>query len=66
MNKIGRVIEALPSLYFLVEFDDKTTKRAYLAGKLHKNFVRIIVGDRVEVVIPSTGDIGRIVRRLKM
>lgn len=66
MNKTGLVIEALPSLYFLIEFSDGSTKRCYLAGKLHKNFVRIIVGDKVEVMIPPTGDIGRIVRRLRM
>lgn len=66
MNKYGRVIEALPSLTFLVEFDDGKTMRAYLAGKLHKNFIRIIVGDKVEVFVPPTGDIGRIVKRLKM
>jgi len=36
---------------------------AYLSGKMHKNFIRILVGDMVEVVIPSQGDIGRIIRR---
>ena len=59
----GTVIEALPSLKFRVEFPDGKIMFCYLAGRLHKNFIRIIVGDNVEVVIPSQGNIGRIVKR---
>lgn len=62
-KRTGMVIEALPSLQFRIEFEDGKIMRAYLAGKLHKNFIRILVGDKVEVVIPSTGEIGRIIRR---
>lgn len=62
----GEVIEALPSLKFRVEFADGTIRFCYLAGRLHRNFIRIVVGDKVEVVIPSTGEIGRIVRRMRM
>jgi translation initiation factor IF-1 len=64
-NKIkGQVIEALPSLRFRVEFPDGKIMIAYLGGRLHKNFIRILVGDKVEVVVPETGNIGRIVKRL--
>lgn len=59
----GTVIEALPSLKFKVQFESGYTMTAYLAGRLHKNFIRIIVGDTVDVLIPSTGDLGRIVKR---
>lgn len=59
----GSVIEALPSLKFRVEFDDGRIMFCYLAGRLHKNFIRVLVGDKVEVVIPSQGNIGRIVKR---
>lgn len=59
----GTIIEALPSLKFRVEFADGRIMFCYLAGRLHKNFIRIIVGDSVEVVIPSQGNIGRIVKR---
>ncbi len=62
-KETGVVTEALPSLRFRVEFPDGKLMIAYLAGKLHKNFIRIIIGDKVEVVIPSTGNIGRIVKR---
>lgn len=58
----GVVTEALPNLQFLVQFDDKI-RRCYLAGKLHKNFIRVLIGDKVEAVIPSQGDIARIIKR---
>jgi translation initiation factor IF-1 len=59
----GSVIEALPSLKFRVQFDDERIMFCYLAGRMHKNFVRVLVGDKVEVVIPPQGNIGRIVKR---
>ena len=62
-KETGIVLEALPSLKFRVEFPDGRIMIAYLAGKLHKNFIRILVGDKVEVVIPPTGNIGRIIKR---
>jgi len=60
----GMVIEALPSLKFRVEFPNGKIMIAYLAGKLHKNFIRVLIGDRVEVTIPPVGNIGRITKRL--
>lgn len=60
----GQVIEALPSLKFRVEFPDGRIVIAYLGGRLHKNFIRVLIGDTVEVVMPDTGNIGRIVKRL--
>lgn len=62
-NKDGRVIEALPSLRFRVEFGDGTVMLAYLSGKMHKNFIKVLIGDRVQVFVPETGDIGRIIKR---
>lgn len=59
----GYVIEALPSLNFRVEFPDGKIMIAYLAGRLHRNFIRILIGDKVDVVIPATGNIGRIIKR---
>lgn len=62
-KETGKVVEALPALKFRVEFEDGRIMFCYLAGKLHKNFIRVVVGDSVEVVIPDQGEIGRIVRR---
>jgi len=59
----GTISEALPSLKFRVECEDGKNRFCYMAGRLHKNFIRVLVGDKVEVFVPSTGDIGRITRR---
>lgn len=59
----AKVLEALPSLRFSVELESGRVMIAYLAGRLHKNFIRVIVGDSVEVLVPSTGNIGRIIKR---
>jgi translation initiation factor IF-1 len=64
IKRKGKVIEALPSLKFRVKFDEDTVMFCYMAGRLHKNFIRILIGDTVEVVIPEEGHIGRITRRL--
>lgn len=64
-NKLtGIVLEALPSLKFRVELENGKEMIAYLSGKMHKNFIRVIIGDKVEVVVPPIGNIGRIVKRL--
>ena len=60
----GQVIEALPSIKFRVELDNGKTVLAYLSGRMHKNFIRILVGDKVDVFMPPIGTIGRIVKRL--
>ena len=60
----GQVIEALPSIKFRVELDNGKTVLAYLSGRMHKNFIRILVGDKVEVFMPPVGTIGRIVKRM--
>lgn len=59
----GQIIEALPSLKFRVETEEGKIVFCYLAGRLHKNFIRILVGDRVEVFVPAQGSIGRITKR---
>lgn len=67
IKKTGKVVEALPALKFRVDFGDgEAPMFCYLAGRLHRNFIRVVIGDTVEVVIPETGDIGRIVRRARM
>ena len=60
----GIVIEALQALKFRVKFEDGRVMFCYLGGRLHKNFIRVVIGDTVEVTYPDTGDIGRITKRL--
>jgi len=61
----GIIIEAFPDTLFKVERDDtKENILAYLAGKMRKFRIRVLVGDKVEVEIDPYGGKGRIVRRL--
>lgn len=64
-NKIeieGEVISALPNTMFKVNLADGRTILATLAGRMRKNFVRVLPGDRVRVeMTPYDKDRGRIV-----
>lgn len=61
----GTVEEALPNALFRVLIDgtDKPTI-AYLAGKMRKFRIRVLVGDRVAVVPEPYGGKARISKRL--
>jgi len=45
----GVVIEMLPELRFTVELDNGHKVMAYASGKVRKNRIRILEGDRVTV-----------------
>lgn len=57
-------MEALPDTLFRVELEDKSLILAYLGGKMKINHIRIIVGDKVKLVLDPYGGKGRITRRL--
>ena len=60
----GRVKEALANTQFRVELDIGGQITAHIAGKMRKNFIRIIPGDRVTVeVSPYDLTRGRIIFR---
>lgn len=60
----GVVMDTLPNLTFKVEFPDETSTLAYLSGKMRLNRIKVVVGDKVEVVLSPDGTRGRITRRL--
>lgn len=60
----GVVTEALPNTLFRVRFDDGEEKLAYLAGKMRKHRIKVLVGDKVLVELDPYGGKGRIVRRI--
>lgn len=62
----GMVIETLPNLEFRVELDGGKVIRAYTSGKMKLNKIRVLIGDRVDVVMPPGSSIGRVVRRHKL
>jgi len=62
----GTVGEALPSTQFLVELENGHEVLAYLSGKMRKNHIRILLGDRVDVELsPYDLERGRIVYRYR-
>ena len=62
----GRVKEALANTQFRVELDLGGEVIAHVAGRMRKNFIRIIPGDRVKVEIsPYDLTRGRIVYRAR-
>jgi translation initiation factor IF-1 len=62
----GVVIEALPNLNFKVELDNGHNVLAHLAGRMRRNRIRVLIGDKVQVEV-SAYDLnrGRIVYRFK-
>ncbi len=60
------VVEALPNAVFRVELGNKHQVLAHISGKMRKNFIRILPGDRVLVeVTPYDLTRGRIIYRFK-
>ncbi len=61
----GVVTEALPNAMFRVELDNGYNILCVASGKMRKNYIKIIVGDKVKVEItPYDLTRGRIVTRL--
>ena len=54
----GEIVEALPSTMFRVQVDDGPLVLATISGKMRKNYIRILPGDRVKVEL-SAYDLSR-------
>lgn len=61
---LGTVTETLPNALFRVTVDGGDEILAYLAGKMRLHRIRVLVGDRVSLVLDPYGGRARIVRRL--
>jgi len=61
---VGVVTEALPNTLFRVEITEGKEILAYLSGKMRLHRIRVLIGDRVEMVLDPYGGKGRIIRRL--
>jgi translation initiation factor IF-1 len=60
------VLEPLPNAMFRVELENKHRVLAHVSGKMRKNFIRILPGDKVAVELsPYDLNRGRIVYRYK-
>ena len=62
---VGVVTETLPSALYKVRLADGSVVTAHIADRMDRNFVRILVGDRVRLELsPVDVGRGRIVERL--
>ena len=62
----GKVTEALPGTKFRVELENGHIIVAHMSGKMRKNYIRLVPGDKVEVELtPYDLTKGRISFRLK-
>ena len=61
----GVVMETLPSALYRVRLDDGSLVMAHIADRIERNFVRILVGDRVRLELsPLDAGRGRIVEKI--
>ena len=62
----GTVIDTLPNTMFRVELDNGHIVTAHISGKMRKNYIRILTGDKVTVQLtPYDLTKGRITYRAK-
>ncbi len=61
----GQCTEMLANNLYLVAFESKPDKICHLSGKMRLNKIRVVIGDKVDVVIDPYGGktSNRIVRR---
>ena len=61
----GTVAELLPSAMYRVKLDDGPHVLAHAAGRIDRNFIRLLIGDRVSLELsPVDTGRGRIVGKI--
>ncbi|MFA4858742.1 MAG: translation initiation factor IF-1 [Candidatus Margulisiibacteriota bacterium] len=62
----GEVVDALPNAIFKVKLETGQEILSHVSGKIRKNFIRILRGDKVKVELsPYDLTRGRIIYRMK-
>ena len=62
----GTIVESMPNAMFKVKLENGHEILAHISGKIRKNFIRILPGDKVKVeMTPYDLTKGRITFRLK-
>ncbi|MCV2518771.1 MAG: translation initiation factor IF-1 [Candidatus Lightella neohaematopini] len=60
----GTVLDTLPNTMFRVKLDNNHVVTAHISGKMRKNYIRILTGDKVIVELtPYDINKGRIIFR---
>ncbi len=62
---LGMVTEALPNTNFRVKLDDTGEEiLTHLSGKMRMYRIKVVVGDKVQLILSPDGTKGRISKRL--
>lgn len=62
----GVIVDSLPNTTFRVKLENGHTINAHISGKMRKNYIRILLGDKVTVQLtPYDLSKGRIIFRNK-
>jgi translation initiation factor IF-1 len=62
----GTILESMPNAMFKVQLENGHEILAHISGKIRKNFIRILPGDKVKVeMTPYDLSKGRITFRMK-
>ncbi len=62
----GKVVDTMPNAMFTVELENGQQVLATISGKIRKNYIRILPGDKVQVELsPYDLTRGRITYRFK-
>ncbi len=65
LKSIGVVVESLPNAMFRIQLDGQEDLMiAYLSGKMRRYKIKVLIGDKVEVILDPYGGKGRIARRM--
>lgn len=65
LERTGVVMEALPNIMFRVKIDGEEGEiLSYLSGKMRLHRIRVLVGDKVILVLEPYGGKARIIKRL--
>lgn len=62
---VGTITEALPNAMFRVMLEDGSLIIAYLSGKMRMHRIKVLIGDKVEMVKDEYGgNRSRIIKRM--
>ena len=61
---VGTVTDQLPGALYRVRLDRGSVVTAHIADRMDRNFVRVLVGDRVRIELSKDVTRGRIVEKL--
>jgi translation initiation factor IF-1 len=61
---VGVVTEQLPSALYRVKLEGGGLVTAHIADRMDRNFVRVLVGDRVRIELSKDVTRGRIVEKM--